>query len=70
MIDLTEEPDEEVTRRIQEMFGADEAVLRAALDRARGGFDHRGLRGDSLERGFRAFLGARLPLRYASARAK
>jgi hypothetical protein len=46
------------------MLRADESVLRAALDRARGEFEHRGLRGDALERSARELLGKRLPSRF------
>jgi hypothetical protein len=60
----TDPTNEEVSRRLSSMLNADEAVLLAALDRVRAEFEHRGLKGDALERSLRELLSRRLPRRF------
>ncbi|MEV8268615.1 DUF6602 domain-containing protein [Microbacterium sp. NPDC076911] len=58
-------PDPAVAARLSAAFAAEELTLRSALDRARADFDHRGVRGDALERAVRHFLSGHLPRKYA-----
>ncbi|KJL25937.1 hypothetical protein RN51_00444 [Microbacterium oxydans] len=57
-------PDPEVAARLSAAFAAEETTLRAALDRARADFEHRGVRGDAVERAVRHFLSRHLPRKY------
>lgn len=56
-------PDAAVRQRLESFVSSSEHVLRAALDKARAGHDHRGIRGDLVEEAVRSFLGNHLPKR-------
>lgn len=58
-------PDPDVAARLSAAFAAEEGTLRAALDRARADFEHRGVRGDAVERAVRHFLSRHLPRKYS-----
>lgn len=58
-------PDPDVAARLTAAFAAEEATLRAALNRARANFEHRGVRGDAVERAVRQFLSRHLPRKYS-----
>lgn len=57
-------PEPAVGDRLTAAFAAEEALLRAALDKARADFDHRGVRGDAVERAVRLFLQRHLPRKF------
>ncbi|MFJ4225898.1 DUF6602 domain-containing protein [Microbacterium sp. NPDC089695] len=57
-------PDAEVAARLSASFAAQEARLQATLAAARAEMEHRGLRGDAVERGVREFLSKHMPRRY------
>lgn len=56
-------PDAVVRQRLEKFLSSSEYVLRAALDRARAGHDHRGNKGDLVEEAVRFFLRNHLPAR-------
>lgn len=58
-------PEPAVGKRLTAAFAAEEASLRAALDRARVDFNHRGVRGEAVERAVRLFLQRHLPRKFA-----
>ena len=59
------QPDPDVRARLAAAFTAEEAKLRAALAAARADFDHKGIRGDVVERAVREFLERHLPRKYS-----
>lgn len=58
-------PDEGIALRLANAFAAEEARLLASLAEARSKHEHRGIKGDILERAFRDFLSRHLPRKFS-----